>query len=171
MLSWILPKNERLGNFIYWKMPQRSFFGSIQDAIICFWDLLTFSVSDFVWHKEVCKQLFLIAIHSLLMELDGLIFFTRRVKSLFFWSHYHNGFVSEAFLTIIIAPACSFRALCKQSTPILRTSLGRKNIQNIAHEFSFLSKVVLCGDLFLILQFSKASCTRPQPNLSQPNLV
>ena len=49
------------------------------------------------------------------MEFDGLIFFTRRVKSLFFWSHYHNGFVSEAFLTIIIAPACSFRALCKKS--------------------------------------------------------
>ena len=42
MMSWILPKNERWGNFMYWKMPQRSFFGRIQDAIICFWDLLTF---------------------------------------------------------------------------------------------------------------------------------
>ena len=36
MLSWILPKNERWGNFMYWKMPQRSFFGRIQYAIICF---------------------------------------------------------------------------------------------------------------------------------------
>ena len=29
---------------MYWKLPQRSFFGRIQDAIICFWDLLTFSI-------------------------------------------------------------------------------------------------------------------------------
>ena len=43
MLAWILPKNERWGNFMYWKLPQRSFFGRIQDTIICFWDLLTFS--------------------------------------------------------------------------------------------------------------------------------
>ena len=34
MLSWILPKNERWGNFMYWKMPHLSFFGRIQDAII-----------------------------------------------------------------------------------------------------------------------------------------
>ena len=27
---------------MYWKLPQRSFFWRIQDAIICFWDLLTF---------------------------------------------------------------------------------------------------------------------------------
>ena len=43
MLSWILPKNERWGIFMYWKLPQRSFLGRIQDAIIWFWDLLTFS--------------------------------------------------------------------------------------------------------------------------------
>ena len=43
MLSWILPKNKRWGHFMYWKLPQRSFFGRIQDTIICFWDLLTFS--------------------------------------------------------------------------------------------------------------------------------
>ena len=43
MVSWILPKNERWGIFMYWKLPQRSLFGRIQDAIICFWDLLTFS--------------------------------------------------------------------------------------------------------------------------------
>ena len=50
MLSWILPKNERWGNFMYWKMPQRSFFGRIQDAIICFRDLLTFSTCwNFHW--------------------------------------------------------------------------------------------------------------------------
>ena len=42
MASWILPKNERWGIFQYIKLPQRSFFGRIQDAIICFWDLLTF---------------------------------------------------------------------------------------------------------------------------------
>ena len=49
MLSWILPKNERWGNFISWKLPQRSFFGRIQDAIICFWDLLTFSMREITW--------------------------------------------------------------------------------------------------------------------------
>ena len=43
MLPWILPKNKCWGNFMYSKLPQRSFFGRIQDTIICFWDLLTFS--------------------------------------------------------------------------------------------------------------------------------
>ena len=38
-------KNEYWGNSIYWKLPQHSFFGRIQDAIICFWDLLTFRVA------------------------------------------------------------------------------------------------------------------------------
>ena len=42
MLSLILPKNERRGIFMYWKVPQRSFFGRIQDAIIRFRNLLTF---------------------------------------------------------------------------------------------------------------------------------
>ena len=43
MPSWIFPKNKRWCNFMYWKLPQCSFFGRIQDGIICFWDLLTFS--------------------------------------------------------------------------------------------------------------------------------
>ena len=47
ILSCILPKNERWGNFMYWKLPQHSFFGRIQEAIICFWDLLTFSRAYF----------------------------------------------------------------------------------------------------------------------------
>ena len=42
LASWILPKNECRGNFMYWKLPQRSFFGRIWGAIICLWDLLTF---------------------------------------------------------------------------------------------------------------------------------
>jgi len=46
MLSWILPKNQRRGNFMYWKLLQRSFFGRIQDAIICFCYLLTFRISS-----------------------------------------------------------------------------------------------------------------------------
>ena len=36
MASWILPKNERWGNFQYIKLPQRSFFGRIQDNIFFF---------------------------------------------------------------------------------------------------------------------------------------
>ena len=43
MVSWILPKPERWGNFQYIKLPQRLFFGRIQEAIIWFQDLLTFS--------------------------------------------------------------------------------------------------------------------------------
>ena len=43
MVSSILPKNERWGNFQYIKLPQRSFFGRIQGIIICLRDLLTFS--------------------------------------------------------------------------------------------------------------------------------
>ena len=34
--SWILPKNERWGNFQYIKLPQRLFFGRIQDNISFF---------------------------------------------------------------------------------------------------------------------------------------
>ena len=34
--SWILPKKERWGNFQYIKLPQRSFFGRIQDNIFFF---------------------------------------------------------------------------------------------------------------------------------------
>ena len=40
MVSSILPMNER---FQYIKLSQRSFFGRIEDTIICFRDLLTFS--------------------------------------------------------------------------------------------------------------------------------
>ena len=43
MAPWILPKNEHPGNFVYWKLSRSSFVGRIQDTIICFWDLLTFS--------------------------------------------------------------------------------------------------------------------------------
>ena len=43
MATWIRSKNERWGIFQYIKLPRRSFFGRIQDAIICFWDLLTIS--------------------------------------------------------------------------------------------------------------------------------
>ena len=42
MVFWILPKNERWDNFQYIKLSQHSFFGRIQDAVICFRDLLTF---------------------------------------------------------------------------------------------------------------------------------
>ena len=42
MVSSILPKTKRWDNFQYIELSQRSFFGRIQDAIICFWDLLTF---------------------------------------------------------------------------------------------------------------------------------
>ena len=43
VVSLILPKNERWENFQYMKLSQRSFLGRIQDALICFRDLLTFS--------------------------------------------------------------------------------------------------------------------------------
>ena len=43
MASWILPKNERWGNFQYIKLPQRSFFGGIKDNIFFFRDFLTFN--------------------------------------------------------------------------------------------------------------------------------
>ena len=42
MTSWIHPKNERWGIFQYIKLPQRSFFGRIQDIIFffaIFWSL------------------------------------------------------------------------------------------------------------------------------------
>ena len=41
MASWILPKNEQWGIFQYIKLPQRSFFGRIQDNIIFFQNFLT----------------------------------------------------------------------------------------------------------------------------------
>ena len=34
MMSSILPKNERRDNYVYWKLSQRSFFGSIENTII-----------------------------------------------------------------------------------------------------------------------------------------
>ena len=43
MMFSILPQNKRRGIFQYIKLPQRSFFVRIQDAIICFRDLLTFN--------------------------------------------------------------------------------------------------------------------------------
>ena len=51
-MSSILPKNERWGNFMYRKMPKRSFFGRIQVAKICFRDLLTFRVNKFLMSKQ-----------------------------------------------------------------------------------------------------------------------
>ena len=59
MGSWILPNNECWGNFMYWKLPQRSFFGRIQDVIICFWDLLTFSTRHsmvLICIKDACQE-------------------------------------------------------------------------------------------------------------------
>ena len=50
MASWILPKNERWGNFQYIKLPQRSFFGRIQDNIFSFRDFLTFT-------KVLCRYI------------------------------------------------------------------------------------------------------------------
>ena len=41
MASWILPKNERWGNFQYIKLPQRSFFGRIQDNIYFFFEIFS----------------------------------------------------------------------------------------------------------------------------------
>ena len=43
MVSSILPKNEYRDNSMYWKLSQRSFFGRIEDTIICFRDCPTFS--------------------------------------------------------------------------------------------------------------------------------
>ena len=43
MVPWILPTNELWGNFQYTKLPQRSFFGRIQDNIYFFRDFLTFT--------------------------------------------------------------------------------------------------------------------------------
>ena len=43
MTFWILPKNEHWGIFQHIKLPQRSFFGRIEDIIYFFRDLLTFS--------------------------------------------------------------------------------------------------------------------------------
>ena len=43
MASWILPTIECWGNFQYIKLPQRSFFGRIQDNIYFFRDFLTFT--------------------------------------------------------------------------------------------------------------------------------
>ena len=58
MASWILPKNERLGIFQYIKLPQRSFFGRIQDNIFffeIFWPLDISSVCCIVCSKSsVC---------------------------------------------------------------------------------------------------------------------
>ena len=59
MLSLILPKNERWGIFMYWKMPQRSFFGRIQDAIICFRDLLTFTTMPAGRLRSTASRLFI----------------------------------------------------------------------------------------------------------------
>ena len=42
MVSSVLPKNERWDNFHYIKSSQCSFFGRIEDTIICFWHFLTF---------------------------------------------------------------------------------------------------------------------------------
>ena len=42
MMSQILQKNERWGIFMYWKMPQRSFFWRIWNNIFFFRDLPTF---------------------------------------------------------------------------------------------------------------------------------
>ena len=47
MVSSIVPKNERWDNFMYWKLSQRSFFGRIEDTIICFRDCLTFKTRSF----------------------------------------------------------------------------------------------------------------------------
>ena len=52
MVSSILPNNERWDNFMYWKLSQRSFFGRIEDTIICFWDFLTFRRSQLIVHLK-----------------------------------------------------------------------------------------------------------------------
>ena len=52
MVSSFLLKNGRWDNFMSWKLSQRSFFGRIEDPIICFRDCLTFNGKkdcDFVY--------------------------------------------------------------------------------------------------------------------------
>jgi hypothetical protein len=118
MLSWILPKNERWGNFMCWKLPQRSFFGRIQDAIICFWDLLTFSglkiiaisrpsASNFKSLSQSLEQ-FLLTVGQ--NNFDNKILFLLGCKKLYYcgkncfkkaWKSYHSkecGFLKDTSL-------------------------------------------------------------------------
>ena len=50
MVSSILPKNKRWDDFVYWKLSQRSFFGRIEDTIICFRDCQTFKTK---WRPKI----------------------------------------------------------------------------------------------------------------------
>jgi len=108
MLSWILPKNERWGNFMYWKLPQRSFFERIQDAIICFWDLLTFST------KYKCIHFWL-----LFEPFDTSQVFFRQKSSGIQWSLWHSCVYIENCITL---------SICLSSWKLFRgqASEGRK---------------------------------------------
>ena len=57
MVPSILPKNERWDNFQYIKVYQRSFFGRIEDTIICFRDCLTFTIFFFLTDTNDASQL------------------------------------------------------------------------------------------------------------------
>ena len=46
MVSSILPKIDRGDDFMHWKLSPRSFFGRIEDIVICFRDCLTFRMHE-----------------------------------------------------------------------------------------------------------------------------
>ena len=50
------PKNELWENRLYWKLSQRSFFGGIEDTVICFRDYLTFGDGSHLKFKTFAKS-------------------------------------------------------------------------------------------------------------------
>ena len=72
MVSLILPRNERLDNFHYMKLSQRSFFGRIEDIINCLRDLLTFSCDQTIICKEKALELTYVR-RLLVLALDLLV--------------------------------------------------------------------------------------------------
>ena len=82
MVSWILPKNQRRS--LSWVLISnqdselRSFFGRIQDAKICFWDLLTFNrlldISNLAWKQHTFSVHFG-SLHLHLSLLDKILLF------------------------------------------------------------------------------------------------
>ena len=72
---------------MYCKLPQRSFFGGIQDAIICFWDLLTFRSSqnrDFFLILWIFLRIVFHEYEFILMILKTMVDFYHRMNSQFY---------------------------------------------------------------------------------------
>ena len=78
MASWILPKNKRWGNFQYLKLPQRSFFGRIQDNKFfseIFWPLVASKIWEILWpslntwslHVSIFQYIFLVCPTTLII--------------------------------------------------------------------------------------------------------